>query len=306
MRREDNRHILGAHIAILLANLGWGVMSPISKAVLLSGQMSALALSGIRISGGALLYFIFSWLLPASMQTRQKIDRADIWRLILCSTLIISLNQGLFILGIGMTNPVDSSVMSSLTPILTMIIAAIFLKFPMTWPKVAGVLIGLGGVLMLVIDSGRSEMASDPLSGDLLCLGAQLCAAIYYVAFGRIITKYSPYTLMKWLFYISAFTYVPLCLPEMAKVDYAALPAELWWELVYIITVATFIGYLLIPVAQKSLRPTVVSAYSYLQPVFAAIVALWLGVGDFGLKKGIATLLIFAGIALVNRSQRRP
>lgn len=268
--------------------------------------MSALALSGIRISGGALLYFIFSWILPASMQTRQRIERSDIWSLVLCSTLIISMNQGLFIIGIGMTNPVDSSVMSSLTPILTMIIAAIFLRFPMTWMKVLGVLIGLTGVLLLVLDSGRSEIASNPFLGDMLCLGAQLCAAIYYVAFSRIINKYSPYTLMKWLFYISLFTYVPICLPEMMKVNYASLPAGIWWELTYIITVATFIGYMLIPLAQRQLKPTVVSAYSYLQPVFAAIVAVWMGVGEFGIKKLAATLLIFLGIALVNRSQRHP
>lgn len=301
MEKTNN---LKPHLAILLANLGWGIMAPVSKAVLLSGQISPLALSGIRISGGALLYFIFSWILPTSMQTRQKIDRSDIWRLILCSALIISMNQGLFILGIGMTNPVDSSVMGSLTPILTMIIAAIFLKFPMTWMKVLGVLTGLTGVLLLVMDSGQSDIASNPLLGDTMCLGAQLCAAIYYVAFGRIIQKYSPYTLMKWLFFISVFTYVPFCLPEMMRVDYAALPAEVWWEIAYIITIATFLGYMMIPLAQKSLKPTVVSAYSYLQPVFATIVAVWLGVGDFGWEKAGATLLIFVGIALVNRSSK--
>lgn len=305
METTTNRKALTAHIAILLANLGWGIMSPISKAVLLSGQMSGLALSGIRITGGALLYLIFSRILPSSMQTHQKIDHADIWQLVLCSALIISMNQGLFIIGIGLTNPVDSSVMSSLTPILTMIIAAIFLRFPMTWMKVLGVLIGLSGVLMLVMDSGQSAIATNPLLGDLMCLGAQLCAAIYYVAFGKIINKYSPYTLMKWLFYISVVTYVPFCLPDMLKVDYATLPAALWWELAYIITVATFIGYMLIPLAQKQLKPTVVSAYSYLQPVFATIVAVAMGVGDFGLNKALATLLIFLGIALVNRSQKR-
>lgn len=292
-------------MAILFANMGWGVMSPISKAVLLSGDVSPLALSGIRITGGALLYLLFSWLLPPAMQTRQAVDRRDIPQLILCATLIISMNQGLFILGVGLTNPVDSSVMSSLTPILTMILAAIFLKFPMTWIKILGVATGLGGVLMLVMESGRSELAVDPILGDSLCFAAQLCAAIYYVAFDRIIRKYSPYTLMKWLFLISAATYVPFCIPEMMKVDYSALPPAIWWEIAYIITVATFLGYMMIPLAQKSLKPTVVSAYSYLQPVFAAAVAVWLGVGEFGMKKAFATLLIFAGIALVNRSSKK-
>lgn len=290
-----------AHVAMLVANMGWGIMSPISKDVLLDGNISALALSGIRITGGALMFFIFSWLLPARFETRQHIERCDWWKLIVCSMLIISANQGLFIVGIGLTNPVESSVMSSLTPVFTMILAAVFLHFPMTTMKVAGVCTGFAGVILLVTDSAPSSVATNPLLGDALCLGAQICAAVYYVSFGGIINRYSPYTLMKWLFYISAVTYVPFCLPEIMRVDIATLAPVIFAEIGYIIVMATFVGYLLIPFSQRQLRPTVVSMYSYLQPVFAATVAVALGVGDFGWVKVAATLLVFIGVALVSR-----
>ncbi|MDE5876560.1 MAG: DMT family transporter [Muribaculaceae bacterium] len=291
-----------AHIAILLANLGWGIMSPISKDVMLSEVISPLALSGIRITGGALMFFIFSFILPESVKTRQKIDSRDWLRLAAASLLIISANQGLFIIGVGMTNPIDSSVMSSLTPVFTMILAAIFLHFRMRWLKVSGVIIGLAGALLLVASSPQSSIASNPLMGDLFCMAAQFCAAVYYVAFSDIIRKYSPYTLMKWLFFISTFTYVPFCIPSILKTDFSAIDLKIWGELAYIIIVATFIGYLLIPVAQRQLKPTVVSMYNYLQPVFAAIIAVTLGVGNFGWVKAGATLMVFFGIALVNRS----
>lgn len=137
--RKDERL---AHLALLLANIGWGVIAPVSKMVLLSGAITSLALSGIRITGGALLFLIFTWILPKSFQTRQHIDRKDIWKLALCATLIISANQGLYIIGVGLTDPVDSAVMCSLTPVLTMLLAAIFLHFKMTWLKVGGVLMG--------------------------------------------------------------------------------------------------------------------------------------------------------------------
>lgn len=304
-RKELNTGLVQGHLAMFLANLGWGVMSPISKAVLMSGSISSLALSGIRITGGALLFFIFSFILPASVETRQPIERRDWWRLLLCSLLIISANQGLFIMGIGLTNPVDSAVMSSMTPIMTLILSVIFLRFPMTWQKVLGVLIGMAGVVMLVMGTPKSAVATNPLLGNMLCLGAQMCAAIYYVAFSGVISKYSPYTLMKWLFFISVFTYVPFCLPEMAKVDYAHLGWYIWLELAYIITVATFIGYLLMPFSQKRLKPTAVSMYNYLQPVFAAITAYLLGISGFGWVKATATLIIFLGIYLVNQGGSR-
>lgn len=287
---------------MFIANLGWGVMSPISKDVMLSGIVSPLALSGIRILGGAMLFLLFSYLLPASLQTRQRIDRCDWPLLLLASALIISANQGLFILGVGLTNPIDSAVMSSLTPVFTMVLAAVFLKFRLTAFKVSGVAIGLGGALLLVFSSPKSGIATNPALGDLMCLGAQICAAVYYVAFGRLINKYSPYTLMKWLFMLSAITYVPFCIPAIMHTDACAITQTLCAEIAYIIVIATFIGYLLIPVAQRSLSPTAVSMYNYLQPVFACIVAVALGVGSFGLLKAAATLLIFAGIALVNKS----
>lgn len=291
-----------AHVALLLANIGWGVIAPVSKMVLLSGTITSLALSGIRITGGALLFLLFTWILPKSFETRQRIDPKDICKLILCSILIISANQGLYIIGVGLTDPVDSAVMCSLTPVLTMILAAIFLHFRMTWLKVGGVVMGLAGVLILVAGTDESEIAVDPILGNFLCLGAQLCAAIYYVGFEGIIKKYSPYMLMKWMFYISVATYVPFCIPDMMKVEFAVLPWEIWAGLAFIITIPTFFGYLMIPLAQRSLKPTVVSAYGYLQPVVAAIVAVMMSVGDFGRSKVAATVLIFAGIYFVNKS----
>lgn len=290
------------HIAMLFANLGWGIMSPLSKDVMLSQTISPLALSGIRILGGAAMFLLFSFLLPDSFQPRQQIDRSDWKSLLLASVLIISANQGLFIIGVGMTNPIDSSVMSSLTPVFTMILSAIFLRYRMTWLKVTGVAIGLAGTLLLVYNSPQSGIATNPVLGDSLCLMAQICAAVYYVAFARIINKYSPYTLMKWLFFLSAVTYVPFTIPEILSVDFGALGWKIWGEIAYIIVFATFISYLMIPVAQRQLKPTVVSMYNYLQPVFACIIAVGIGVGTFGLVKGIAILLVFFGIFLVNKN----
>ncbi|MCM1152406.1 MAG: DMT family transporter [Muribaculum sp.] len=287
---------------MFLANMGWGIMSPVSKDILLKDALTPLGLSAVRIAGGALLFLLFSFLLPASVAPREKIDRGDWWKILLCSILMVSANQGLFILGIGFTSPVDSSVMSSMTPILTMILSAILLGFPMTAGKVFGVILGFVGVVALVIGSGDSAKASNPLLGNGLCLTAQLCAAIYYVVFRNVIMKYSAFTMMKWMFVIAALTYVPCCIPALLHVDFLSFGSDIWFELLYIIVCGTFLSYLAIPFSQKYLKPTMVSMYNYFQPVFAAIIAVALGVGDFGIIKALATLLIFIGIFFVNRS----
>ena len=75
------------------------------------------------------------------------------------------------------------------------------------------------------------------------------------------------------------------------------------WEIAYVIIFATFVAYFLIPVGQKQLRPTVVSMYSYLQPIIAAAVSVVVGMDRFTWQKALAIVLVFVGVALVNRSR---
>lgn len=280
-------------------------MSPVSKELLLTSSISPIALAALRIGGGALLFALCSVVLPVSVAPREKIAREDYWKIFLASVLMISANQGLFIMGIGMTSPIDSSVMSSTTPMLTMLLAAIVLGYPITRLKVAGVAIGMAGVIWLAISGGEgAEGASNAVVGDAMCFAAQVCAALYYVKFSGLIKRYSPFTLMKWMFWMSALTFVPCCAPALTDVDFVGLSVANWLEIGFIIVFATCFAYLTLPYAQKLLRPTVVSIYNYLQPLCAAIVAVSLGLGSFGGDKILATVMIFAGVWFVNSDSR--
>lgn len=294
------------HVAMFMANVAWGAMSPVTKDVLLSGTITPVALSAIRIAGGAMLFWVFSMLLPARIAPSEHIQKTDWPMLFLASVLMISANQGLYIIGIGYTSPIDSAVMSALTPVITMVLAALLIGQPITLLKVAGVIMGLGGALLMVLANGHgSESASNPMLGDTLCLAAQFCAALYYVKFVSIINRYSPFTMMKWMFTFAAITYVPCVIPWILDVDFKTLPLDIWFELAYIIIFATFIAYLLIPFSQRYLRPTVMAMYNYLQPASAALLASLLGVGTFGAVKVLATGLIFVGVWFVTRSKGR-
>ena len=294
------------HVAMLFANMVWGIMSPVSKTVLMSGLISPIALSAMRIAGGALLFWACSLLLPRTVVKDEKVAPRDMLKIFMASLLIITANQALYIIGIGFTSPIDSSVMSTITPIFTMIFAAIFISMPITWLKASGVALGLGGALMLVLsDPGGDTHASNQLLGDSLCLIAQVCAALYYVLFSGIITRYSAFTLMKWMFLFSAVTYVPCAMPWLVEVQFSAIGLDLWLSIAYIIVFATFLGYLLIPISQRVLKPTVVSMYNYFQPLTAALLTAILGIGEFGPMKIAATALIFAGVWFVTQSRGR-
>ena len=295
----DSRKYLSGHLAMLCATILWGAMSPIAKGVLETGVIDGLALSAIRIGGGAFLFFLAS-LLPKSLTNDQPVDRQDLFTLFLASVIMISANQGLFIIGIQYTAPIDTTVMCTLTPVFTLLLAALFIGQKLTPLKIFGVLIGLIGALVIAFSETNSGIASNPLLGDTLCVLAQICAAVYYVFFLKIINKYSPFTIMKWMFMFSALTYVPCMIPFLKDITWSAIDSASILSLAYIIIFPTFTAYLIIPFSQRILKPTVLSMYAYLQPVVSAVLAAVMGLAIFGWSRIIGTLMIFTGVFLVS------
>lgn len=292
------------HLAMLLATIMWGAMNPIAKAVLQEGIIGGIALSAIRIAGGAIL-FLLAALLPRKITGDVKVERKDLRTLFIASLLMISCNQGMFIIGIEYTSPVDTSVMCTMTPVFTLIFAALFIGQRLTVMKVTGVVIGLVGALLMALCEGEETVASNPLLGDMLCIGAQICAALYYVFFLKIINRYPPFTIMKWMFFFSLITYIPCTSIFLVDTQWDAVSSSSLLSLCYIIVFPTFIAYLIIPFSQRLLKPTVISMYAYFQPVISALIASAMGLMLFGTDRIISTILIFTGVFLVSLNARR-
>ena len=70
-----------------------------------------------------------------------------------------------------------SGVLSSLTPLFTLLLGILFFKVQSTWSKVIGVLLGLfGAILLLVVDRGFGDF--EGMAFGLLVVGACFCYAI--------------------------------------------------------------------------------------------------------------------------------
>lgn len=289
------------HIAIIAVNLIFGFNTPITKSVLDSQYaISPLALTYLRFAGAALVFWIAAFMFKAP-----KASKKDILIMILASLLGISLNQMCFVVGLSSTSPVDASIVVTLTPVLTMIAAAIFLREPITFLKVLGVMIGCSGALLLILTSTHQSSVAGSWSGNLFCLLSCIAYALYLTLFKKLIQRNHPLTLMKWMFLFGSLMVLPICYKPLSQVPFSILPAGLWLKIAYVILAATFITYLLIPIGQVRLRPTVLSMYNYLQPIVTTLVAVLMGMGTFGWHKALAALLVFLGVYVVTQSKSR-
>ena len=289
----------------MVANVSWGLMAPFLKDLLNGGIITPMALSGYRIIGGALLFWLIGMFVKPDKNACNSIERRDIVPLIIASLLVIGLNQVLIIVGMSLTSPVDASVVCSLTPIFTLIFGAILMGIAFTWSKALGVTIGLAGALIFVF-TGQADAetcVTNPVLGDVACLIAQVVGALYLVCFTKLISKYSLITLMKWMFLISGIAVLPFSLPDMLAVDWSQVILMEYIDLTFIILFGTCLAYMLIPVAQRRVEPTVIAMYNYLQPVVAVVFSVIAGLATFSITNAIATAMVFVGVWIVNRAK---
>lgn len=291
------------HISMLSANVIWGLMSPLAKIVMMGGIVTPLVVTDLRIFGAMVLFWIVSL-----FRKPEYVPPHDLARLFGASLLAIVLNQGSFIFGVSLTSPGDASIITTSMPLWAMILAAFFLKEPITGKKIMGIAAGACGALLLIIGSNHSasgSTGSNNIAGDLLVLLAQLSYASYLVFFKNFVNRYSLVTIMKWMFTYAFICMLPFSYNDLIATDWLALDLVSVASICYIVVLATFLSYLLIVVGQKSLRPTVAGMYNYVQPVVACVVAVIIGLDTFNVTKGIAVVLIFAGVYLVTQSKSR-
>ena len=296
-----NANEFKGHVAMLVAEALWGLMAPVGKFVLSGAVVTPLILTDCRMIGAACLFWIVSF-----FTKQEHVNHKDMLSMFFAALLGIVFNQGSYLFGLGLTTPINASIVTTSLPILTMIIAAIYLHEPVTGKKLLGVFMGAVGALLLILSGQRlSGGDSGSIWGVLLCLFAQFCFSLYLVFFKGLIGKYSPITLMKWMFTYSSICMIPFSYTQLLAMDWQMLDFRTMGGIAMVVVGGTFISYLLIPIGQKSLRPTVTSMYNYVQPIIASIVAVAWGMDSFNFLKIIAVILVFTGVFFFFLSKSR-
>ncbi|MDD6895034.1 MAG: DMT family transporter [Prevotellaceae bacterium] len=296
----DNKKPLIAHLSMFLACAFWGLMAPVGKDAMTHG-LTGIDMVTFRVVGAAILFWIASFFVKSEHPPVK-----DILLLGLAGLFGLVLNQCCYTIGLSITSPINSSIVTTSMPIFAMVLSAIILKEPITGKKAGGVFMGFSGALMLILTSATADNSKiGDIKGDLLCMFAQLSFAFYLSMFNKLIKRYSVFTVNKWMFTFAAIIITPFTFSHVAAIPFAEITAKTWLETTFVVVVCTFICYILTMQAQQILRPTVVSVYNYVQPMVAVIVSVLTGLGVFKVTHAIAVLLVFFGVRFVTTSKSR-
>ena len=279
----DNKRPLIAHLCLFCSGAFWGLMAPVGKDAMMHG-IDGIDLVSFRVLGGAILFWLTSF-----FTKKEKVPVKDIFLFGAAGIFALVFNQSSYTIGLNMTSPSNSSIMTTSRPIFAMVLSFLILKEPITWKKLVGVLMGCVGAIIIITTSATSGNAKvGNIWGDLLCMSAQLSFALYLALFKNLLSKYSLFTIS-----------------HVGAIDFASVPMSTWWEAGYVIFFGTYLGYICMMIGQKTLRPTVVSVYNYVQPVVSVSVSVMASLAVFKGMQAFAALLIFSGVWLVVKSKSK-
>jgi len=282
-----------AHLAMLGVTVIFGLHYSIAKSMMLE-YLSPLQLVFIRLLGGALLFWAFQRLF-----VREKVERRDLLKLALCGLFGLTMNVGLFYVGLNYTTPVDASVIHVSNPILVLILASLMIKERVTTRKLLGIFLGMSGALVLILWGRHMQFGGQTAVGNILVTLNILFYSLYLVVIKPLVRKYHMATILKWVSLFGFVFIIPFSARSMLSVTFINFDWYGWAGLLYIIVLNTFIAYMLINFALRIITPTAVSYYTYLQPVLAAITSVSVGMERITLPKVLAAALIFIGVYLV-------
>ena len=289
------------HAAVLLANVIFGLGIPVTK-LLLDQWVSPMAYMATRCIGAAAIFWLLSLWMP-----KEHVERRDLLVIMLGGLLGFVVSQTLTAWALHFTSPVYFSVIATLTPVATLLCAALLIGERLTTRGIIGVFVGIAGALLMVVMGWQGGKGSNDLLGIGLAVLSLMTWAVYLIITRKVSPKYTPVTQMKWVFLVSTVAVLPFSWHDLQT---APLYNGAWeWsgalEMAFIVIFATVAGYFAIPFAMRHLQATTVSVYTNLQPIVASFVAIAIGQDRLSWDKPVALILVLASAWMVTAASQK-
>ncbi len=251
----------------------------------------------LRVVGAAILFWGISFFGP-----KEKIEMRDWGRLLVAALLGMVINMLSFFKGLELSTPINSAVLITISPIVVVVLSAVLLKERITRNKGLGILLGFVGALALILFGAelRRDAPNIPL-GNTLFIVNSFAYAGYLIVAKKLVSKYHPFTLMKWLFTIAVVINFPVTVGEFLEIQWATMPLWAYGVLAFVVIGTTFLTYLFNIFAMTELKASTIGAFIYVQPLFGILFALITGKDTLTTVKILAASLVLLGVYLASK-----
>ena len=204
----------------------------------------------------------------------------------------------LFFTALKYTTAINSSIIGAMNPIVTTIIAAIFIRQKTPPMQTAGILLSFIGVVLTITGGNLSILASfDFNRGDMFMAAAVICWASYAVMSRVKGADVPPLALTFYSFVFCTIALVPFVIWEHPWA-LEKIPASAILSIVFMAVFSSVIGYMLQQIAIKKIGASKSSIFVNLVPVFSIILSVTILGEELMPVKIFTSLLIIAGVCI--------
>ena len=285
---------LSVHLILLAGQICFASLPVVGR--LAVGYIPPAGIVMVRMTGGAIVFALIAW----RRGTLELQQRGDLPMIVLCAVLGNVINQEMFIHGLARTTATNAVVLGSSIPAFTLITAIAMRRERVKAWRLAGIAVAFGGVALLVSAEDLST-SSDHFLGSVMVLINAVSYGSYLVIVRPLAHRYDPFALLALMFLAGTPLVAPLGIYAFAGAP--ALDGNDLAFLAFLIAVPTVAAYGFVQTALRRAESSLVAAYIYFQPVFAAIGAMIVLGEDVGVRTAICGAVVLFGVWLAARAK---
>jgi drug/metabolite transporter (DMT)-like permease len=286
------------HLAMLVVTVCWAANIIAGKEALTG--FGSLALAQLRVLGAAVVFAVL--LLAWRGRPGWGLTFREWTFMALVAANGITLNQLFFIGGLARTSVAHTGLIVALGPVMVLVLACLMRLESLTALKFAGMLISFGGVAILTAEKAGKANGGH-WAGDLALLAGGAVFAYYTILVKQVADRFDALTLNALTFGVGTLLMVPFSARALLHVGWTTLPTRAWWGLAYMVVLGSVVPYLLFAWALTALAASRVAAFSYLQPVIATGLGIWLLSERLTVKVVVGGAFILLGVYLTERER---
>ncbi len=281
--------------AAAAANIIFGLNIPVTK-TLMTHWMTPLGYTISRMFFGTAVFWLIGMFLK-----KEKVTGKDLVIMMIGGIIGYPGTQFLFSQSMKYTTPVIFSLLMALTPVVALLLSAVFLKESVSNRKITGIIISVCGAAFVILSSGNGSTGSSNFTGIIFVIACVFAYSTYLVITRKISAKYAPMTIAKWMFLFSSAVLLPLSFSALQgqKIYSDETSFQALSLLAYAFLFSTTLAFFFMPFALKRLEAGTVSIFMNFQPLVASIVAIAVGQDIFTWDKIAAAVLVLTGVYLV-------
>jgi drug/metabolite transporter (DMT)-like permease len=187
------------------------------------------------------------------------------------------------------------------SPIISVILARIFLKEKISWMKFSGMLLCIAGVLFLLSKGNIQNLFSLHFDkGDLWVLLAAFCFSVYNTLVKKKPASVSPVNFLFIAFSLGTIMLMPFYIWETTYTPSIVWNIEILSAILYLGIGASVICFLIWNIAINKLGAGRTAIFGNLIPIFSSMEAAFILHEKFTIIHFISMLLVLSGILLAN------